>query len=239
MNSDLPKVAHEVAGAPMVRWVIDACARGGCGRIILVVGHGRGLIEQFASEASAPQATVETAVQEQQHGTGHAVQCAQGALAGFDGPVVVLAGDGPLIRGETIAALVRRHVEADAAATLATAVIDDPSGYGRIVRDDQGAFTGIVEEKEAAPEQRAIREINPSVYCFDAQRLFAALERVERSERSGEYYLTDVPGLLLAEGAVVQAVDVLPAEEALSVNTPEQLRDVDETLRRRLAAVES
>lgn len=231
MASDLPKVVHPVADAPMVAWVARACREAGCARIILVVGHRQELVREiFRDDAS-----IEFAVQDEQLGTGHAVQCAEDALTGFVGDVIVLAGDGPLVRPESLRALVEHHRGANAAATLATAVIDGPKGYGRILRDSNGAFTGVVEEKEATDAQRAIHEINPSVYCFRSGDLFRALGKVKRSETSGEYYLTDVPALLSDEGERIDAVNSLQPDEALSINTPEQLQDVDRILRSRLS----
>ena len=163
---------------------------------------------------------------------------ANGLFDGFEGDVLTLCGDGPLVRVETLDLLMMRHVETGAAASLATAKLKDPSGYGRIVRDGEGRFAGIVEEKNATAEQRAIREVNPSYYCFRGPALFDALGRVKRDEVSGEYYLTDVPGLLLSEGRRVEVVDSVPPEDVLSINTPEQLAEVDRVLRHRLGALE-
>ncbi|MFG0244057.1 MAG: NTP transferase domain-containing protein [Phycisphaerales bacterium JB054] len=234
MRSDLPKVVHEVAGRPMVCHVVDACFRAGCSRVIAVVGYEqqrvRDALRGFGDR-------VRFAVQAEQLGTGHAVQCAAGALEGLDGdtPVLVLAGDGPLIRTETLDALLELHRRAGASATLATSVIDDPTGYGRIVRDGEGRLVGIVEQKNATPEQLAIREVNPSYYCFGLASMQSALARVERNEASGEYYITDVPAILMEAGERVEVIDAVPPEDVLSINTPEQLAEVDRILRDRLA----
>lgn len=235
MNSDLPKVAHPVAGRPMVLWVADACAEAGCERIVVVVGHQQHVVREIFEAWPEDAPPVEFAVQQPQHGTGHAVQCAEPALHGFAGDVLVLAGDGPLIRAATLDRLVGAHRAAHAAASLATARIADPTGYGRIVRDARGRFAAIVEHKNCTPEQLAIHEVNPSYYCFDVARLFHALARVQRDERSGEYFLTDVPALLLADGATVEVLDAVPAEDVLSINTPAQLAEVDGILRARIS----
>jgi bifunctional UDP-N-acetylglucosamine pyrophosphorylase/glucosamine-1-phosphate N-acetyltransferase len=238
MLSDLPKVVHEAGGLPMVCWVVRACAGAGCGRVVVVVGYERERVRAAVERdaASLDDVPVEFAVQHEQLGTGHAVQCARPALEGFKGDILVLCGDGPLVRAETLEGLVEAHRSAGAAATLATAKIADPSGYGRIVRDARGAFAGIVEEKHATPAQKKISEVNPSHYCFTADALWRALARVGRNEKSGEFYLTDAPALLMGGGERVQAVALASAEEALSVNTPEQLAAADRILRARQVA---
>jgi bifunctional UDP-N-acetylglucosamine pyrophosphorylase/glucosamine-1-phosphate N-acetyltransferase len=237
MQSDLPKVCHDVGGRPMVCAVVDACLEAGCSKVVAVVGYKQELVrEALASFGDA----VEFAVQEEQLGTGHAVVCARGAYeqvlaSGEAHDAFVLAGDGPLIRAETLRALLGRHREAGAAAALATSVIEDPAGYGRIVRDDAGAFLRIVEQKNATDAELAIREVNPSYYCFSVAHLFSALERVERNEVSGEYYITDVPELLLEAGERVEVIDAVPPEDILSINTLEHLAEVDAIYRARMA----
>jgi len=238
MGSDLPKVAHEVAGAPMVSWVARACREAGCVRSIVVVGHRQEVVRRIFDEAEASMGEIEFVVQEDQRGTGHAVGCAAASLSEFAGDVIVLAGDGPLVRPKALVDLVERHRRERASATLATVVVDDPAGYGRILRDSEGRFTGVVEDKNATPQERKIHEVNPSVYCFRAVDLFATLDRVPRNEASGEYYLTDVPALLKAQSKRIDAVNSLRPDEALSVNTLDQLKQVDQMLRSRLATAE-
>ncbi len=242
MQSDLPKVLHPIGGRPMVHAVVDACRAAGCRRIILVVGYMQDLVrDAFAGTTGAMSAAgVEFAVQDQQLGTGHAVQCCGPALRSASAQpgqaVFVLAGDGPLIRPHTLRVLLDRHRSSGAASTLATSIIADPTGYGRIVRDGSGRFTGIVEHKQCMPAQLAIREVNPSYYCFDAHALFATLPALRRNEPSGEYYITDVPALQLARGQRVEVIDAVPPEDVLSINTPEQLAEVDAIYRRRAVA---
>lgn len=230
MRSELPKVCHEVGGRAMVCAVVDACLEAGCERIVVVVGYRQELVR----EALAGYDAVTLVEQPERLGTGHAVGMAAPAFA--DDPerdVFVLCGDGPLIRARTLGTMLERHRATGAASTLATSVIEDPSGYGRIVRDAEGRFRGIVEHKNATGSQRAIREVNPSYYCFRAGDLFRALAGVERDDRSGEYYVTDVPGLLLAEGARVEVIEAVPPEDVLSINTPEDLERVDRLFRAR------
>ncbi len=238
MASDLPKVAHEVAGRPMVAWVIEACAAAGCSRIVVVVGYKREVVEAACAGADAGQASVEFVLQDEQLGTGHAVLCCketfESECTAPGNEVVVLAGDGPLIRTETLEQLLAEHRASGAKATMATSVIDDPTGYGRIVRDEAGRFQAIVEQKNLDDSQLGIREVNPSYYCFDTRALFDALERVERNPVSGEYYVTDVPALLLGAGEGVGVIEAVPPEDVLSINTLEQLSEVDRVLRERL-----
>lgn len=228
MESDLPKVVHPVGGRAMVCAVVEACLAAECGRIIVVVGYKQELVREALSGVA-----VEYAVQAEQHGTGHAVMCAEALLRGHAGDIFVLAGDGPLIRSRTLRTLLARHRSSGAAASIATSVIDDPTGYGRIVRDASGLFQAIVEHKVATPEQRRIREVNPSYYCFRAPALFDALRRVERNPVSGEYYLTDTLELLLKDGRGVEVVEAVPPEDVLSINTPAELAKVDAIFRAR------
>ena len=240
MKGDLPKVVHPVGGRPMICAVVDACRAVGCDPIVAVVGYRQGLVR----EALADSPGVRFAVQEQQFGTGHAVLSAEASLAALppETDVLVLCGDGPLIRPATLRELLARHREAGATATLATSIIDDPTGYGRIVRESAergGRFVGIVEHKNATSDQRRIREVNPSYYCFRLGDLLAALRRVERNPLSGEYYLTDTLSLLLADGRRVEVVPSVPPEDVLSINTPEDLAVVDRLYRARPASAGS
>lgn len=241
MRSDLPKVVHPVGGRPMVCCVVDACREAGCKHIVLVVGYKQEVVRDLiAGQGAAWASGLEFAVQEQQLGTGHAVRSAEGHFAADlkhpanrARPTFVLAGDGPLIRGATLKALLDRHHSTHAAATLATSIIDDPTGYGRIVRTKDGRLDRIVEHKECTPEQLAIREVNPSYYCFELGGLFDTLAKVKRNEASGEYYITDVPTMLLSTGRRVEVIDAVPPEDVLSINTPEQLAEVDAIYRAR------
>ncbi|MGP1272322.1 MAG: NTP transferase domain-containing protein [Phycisphaerales bacterium] len=234
MASDLPKVCHPVAGRPMVSWVVDACLSVGCDRVVAVVGYKQDLVREALAEFGT---RVAFAVQDEQRGTGHAVRCALPALDDEPEatPVFVLCGDGPLIRTETLEAILRRHGASDAAATLATALLEDPSGYGRIVRDDAGGFLRIVEQKNASPAELAVREVNPSYYCFRLDAMRWGLGRIAANELTGEEYITDLPELLRLAGRSVSVIEAVPAEDVLSINTPEHLAEVDRVLRARLA----
>jgi len=232
MKSDLPKVLHEVAGKPMVWWVVQACKEAGADLCVVVVGYKGELVR----EALAGEEGVAFVEQTEQLGTAHAAQMAEPVFEGRPvGDIFVLAGDGPLIRGKTLARLLEVHRRTDAAATLATSVIEDPTGYGRIVRAADGGFSAIVEQKDATDEQRAIKEVNPSYYCFRGDALFKSIDQVGSDNSQGEYYITDCPGLLKKQGQTVTVVDAVPPEDVLSINTLEQLAEVDRILQQRLA----
>jgi len=237
MGSDLPKVIHAAAGRPLVRWVLDALAAAGVHDRIVVVGHRADLVE--AALAGVP--GVSFVVQREQRGTGDAVRAAAGIVArrvavlpqDVSLPVVIVCGDSPMLRPDSVTGLLEAFRRRRAACLLGTAVTDDPTGLGRIVRDEAGRFRRIVEEKDATAAERAIREVNMSTYVFEARALLEALERLDTTNASGEYYLTDCPGFLLQAGRTVDAVACLDPSETLSVNTPEQLAAVAAALGRR------
>ncbi|MCE9618701.1 MAG: NTP transferase domain-containing protein [Planctomycetes bacterium] len=232
MNSDLPKVMHPVAGQPMVKWVVRSAREAGAKEIVLVVGHRAEVVEAAFSHDNPPCHFV---TQSPQLGTGHAVDQARSVFEkGLLGEhVLVLCGDGPLIRGETLEKLWQRHRSEGAAASLATSILKDATGYGRIERDAAGKFRRIVEEKDATAEQKKILEVNPSYYLFNTKELFAALKSVTNANASGEYYITDVFELLLKRGLHIAVMNAVPVEEVLSINTPAQLAEVDGILRGR------
>lgn len=215
----------------MLHWVIDAVRSAGAGPIIVVVGHGADLVKaSFESDHD----DIRFVLQESQLGTGHAVLVCKDALGDFAGDAFILAGDGPLIRAETLKTLLEHHGTTNALATLATSILEDPTGYGRIVRNEQDRFLAIVEDRNATDEQRGIREVYPSYACFNVPDLINRLEALEPDSVSGEYYLTTVPGQLQQETDRVEIVTAVPAEDVLSINTPDQLAAVDSVLQRRI-----
>jgi bifunctional UDP-N-acetylglucosamine pyrophosphorylase/glucosamine-1-phosphate N-acetyltransferase len=230
MGGDLPKVLHEVAGKPMLHWVAQACREAGATPLIVVIGYRSDLVR----EAMAGQDDIVFIEQTEQHGTGHAVEVCREVLSDLDGDTFVLAGDGPLIRAHTLCEMVERHTASHASATLATAVLDDAAGYGRIVRDELDRFESIVEHKNASEAQLAIHEVYPSYAIFDVIDLLDMLETLPRDAVSGEYYLTEVPAMLRSEGKKVELVPGVPAEDILSINTPTQLAEVHSILQNRL-----
>ena len=227
MKSALPKVAHPVLGVPMVRLVVAAAREAGIERVVAVVGHRADIVEAILEGETC-------VLQEQQLGTGHAVMSATDALADLSGSLVVLAGDTPLITSETIRTLVERREEADAAASVLTMRVEDPTGYGRIVRDDDGAVAGIVEQADLGPDQLGIDEVNTSTYCFDAEALLSRVGELSSDNAQEEFYLTDMVGRFHEEGLGVVGVLTDDPEEAMGVNSRVQLAEASRVLQARV-----
>ena len=230
MKSKLPKVLHPVCGRPMVEHVLQAVKEAGCERAVVVIGQGAQEVQAALGDAA------EYALQPEPLGTGHAVMQAEPLLAGEDGVALVVCGDTPLITAHTIEAMFALHRESGAAATVLTALVDDPAGYGRVVRGAAGDVERIVEDKDCGPEERAIREINAGAYCFDTRRLFAALKRLTADNAQGEYYLTDVIGILRGEGETVAACRTPDPDEIEGVNDRAALARAEKLMRRRILA---
>ncbi|MBS3974485.1 MAG: bifunctional UDP-N-acetylglucosamine diphosphorylase/glucosamine-1-phosphate N-acetyltransferase GlmU [Actinobacteria bacterium] len=226
MRSDLPKVAHAVLGVPMVQLVIDAAREAGCDCVV-VTGHKAEIVEPLLDDVACVR-------QECQLGTAHAVVCAREAVSGVSDSLVILSGDTPLVRPETIRSLVECRRRESAEAVLLTARMEDPTGYGRIVRSDAGEVVGIVEHKDASADQLAIDEVNTGIYCFDAKVLFEHLDRVGTDNAQGEFYLTDVISLIVAEGLSVVAIESDEPEETMGVNSRVQLAEATAVLQSRI-----
>lgn len=227
MNSDVPKVLLEVCGRPMIEYVLDAARTAGAGRIVVVVGYQAEQVERVL----AGQKDVAFALQAEQLGTGHAVMTCETQLADHNGPVLILSGDMPLVRAASLEKLLEEQRRTQAACVIGTAETDANEGLGRIVRDADGEFVRIVEQKDATPQERAIREINTGCYVFDGPLLFAALSRLRPDNQQAEYYLTDCPAILKSDGRRVIAAPIFDAVEALGVNTPQQLAEVEGRMR--------
>ncbi len=210
----------------MIQYVLDALAKGGVRRTIVVVGYRAELVRAALEGRNG----IDFALQAEQLGTGHAVMACEGLLAGYDGPVLVVTGDSPMMRAESITALLAEFDRSPAACVLGTAHKEDPTGLGRVIRDAQGNFTAIVEEKDATDRQLRIKEVNMSYYVFNCRDMFEALRYVRADNSQGEYYLTDCPGVLVDQGKEVRALDVLDPCESLGVNTEEELAVVEEAM---------
>jgi bifunctional UDP-N-acetylglucosamine pyrophosphorylase/glucosamine-1-phosphate N-acetyltransferase len=230
MKSKRSKVLHEVCGKPMLDFVLQACFGAGCSRILAVVGHGKDeVIAQFGGDER-----ITFVEQTEQLGTGHAARMCEPHLRDHGGDVFILAGDGPLITAGVLRTLLKAHRDDRAAASMATAVLDEPFGYGRVIRDDAGEFVEIVEQADGTPEQLAIREVFPSIYCVRTTELLFALSQLKNENKKREYYLTDVYGILRAAGKTVTAVQAVAAEEVLAINNREQLAQVDAVMQDRI-----
>jgi bifunctional UDP-N-acetylglucosamine pyrophosphorylase/glucosamine-1-phosphate N-acetyltransferase len=236
MHSAIPKVLHPLAGRPLVEHAVRAAAGLAPEHLVVVIGHGRDAVQaHLQTVATALGREVRAAVQAQQHGTGHAVCAALGVLpAGLSGTVLVSYGDVPLLDTSTLAGLISEHHRAGHAATVMSAMVEDPTGYGRVLRDGSGAVTGIVEHRDATAAQRTICEINSGVFAFDARVLRDALGRLRPANNQGELYLTDVLGLVRAGGLAVGAHPCADPWMVAGVNDRVQLAAVGAECNRRL-----
>jgi UDP-N-acetylglucosamine diphosphorylase/glucosamine-1-phosphate N-acetyltransferase len=228
MKSDLPKVLCPVVDRAMIHFVLDALEKAGIRRHIVVVGYEADAVRKELKTRG----NIDFVLQSQQLGTGHAVQMCRPVLQDQQGPTIVVAGDSPLIQASSLKKLLAHFHKTKPALLLGTLKKDDPTGLGRIVRDASGAFTGIVEHKDATPEQLLINEVNMSTYLFNTPDLLQALNLLSNNNAQSEYYLTDTASLLRQSGRPVEALAVLEQCEALSINDPEQLKLVDEEMRK-------
>jgi bifunctional UDP-N-acetylglucosamine pyrophosphorylase/glucosamine-1-phosphate N-acetyltransferase len=237
MRSSTPKPLHRLCGRPMVLHVLDALADLDLDRVVVVVGHGAEHVTATITEGASAQMTVEFVEQPQQRGTGDAVTCALSSMTALDAgeeDVIVVPGDTPLLRPRTMSKLLEHHRSHDLAATLVTAELEDPTGYGRILRSGGDRVIGVVEQVDATAEQRDIGEVNTSIYCFRRSLLAPALRRLSPSNAQGEYYLTDVIGVLSDLGHRMEALVLDDPTEASGVNDRAQLATAEAELRRRI-----
>jgi bifunctional UDP-N-acetylglucosamine pyrophosphorylase/glucosamine-1-phosphate N-acetyltransferase len=228
MKSKLYKVLHPVCGKPMVQHVVEQIGKLNIEEIVTIIGHGAEMVKSELGEGSA------YSLQEEQLGTAHAVMQAQPMLEGKTGVTLVVCGDTPLIRAETMEALLAHHEESKAKATILTASVDNPAGYGRVVRNESGFVEKIVEHKDATEAEREINEINTGTYCFDNIALFAALKNVSNNNVQGEYYLPDVIEILKKQGEAVTAFKTADFEETLGVNDRIALAEAERIMRHRI-----
>lgn len=212
MKSKLYKVLHPVCGKPMVEHVVDEALKLSLTKLVTIVGHGAEEVKKQLGDKS------EYALQAEQLGTAHAVKQAQPFLADEKGVTIVICGDTPLLTAETMEAMLKEHTQKEAKATILTAVAEDPTGYGRIIRGESGAVQKIVEHKDASEEERLVTEINTGTYCFDNEALFRAIDQVSNNNVQGEYYLPDVIEILKNEGETVAAYQTGNFQETLGVN---------------------
>ncbi len=223
MKSSLPKVAHLLAGKPLVEWVVTTAEHFKSEKIVVVVGYKKDVVIDCLSEFE----NIIFIEQKEQLGTGHAVYVTRDNFKDFDGTIIILPGDVPLLKEKTLENLIKIHEEKQAVATVLTVDLDDPTGYGRIVRNDEGYVEKIVEHKDASEEIRKIKEINSGIFCFDAQELFSVLPKIGQDNSQKEMYLTDALELLNKEGKLIAAVKIDDPIEVAGINSKEQLQELE------------
>jgi len=229
-SPDKPKVMFEINSRPMIDYVVELAFRVNADLVVPIVGHHREQVINFLGN-KFPGKDIKYAVQAEQLGTGHAVIQTSELLKDFDGEILILSGDVPLLKFETVEELINEHFSAGNDATLLTTVFENSYGYGRIVRDSEGNFTGIVEEKDATEEQKQIKEINPAIYIVNSKVLFDALSKISPENNQKEYYLTDIFRFIPKEktGTVVTNDEL----EVTGVNSIEQLKEMEDSLNSR------
>lgn len=228
MHSKYPKVLHKVGGKPMLQHVIDAADICGADKKVIIVGHEAEMVETMVGS----QGTI--ALQAEQLGTGHAVMQTADALNKFNGTALILCGDTPLLNGEELKKFCEAHKKSGAAATVLTAIMDDPFGYGRIIRDINGNVEGIVEQKDATEAQKSIKEINTGIYCIECPQLFEALSTLTNNNAQGEYYLTDVLQKLRSAGQKIGGISTADSDMVMGINSRRQLAVAESVMRQRI-----
>jgi len=223
-NPDIPKVMHTLGGMPLVEHVVRLADSCGASPIAVIVGHKKEIVIEHLESLRM---NIRIAVQEEQLGTGHAVLQAKSALEDFDGDVMILSGDVPLTKRETLASMLETHRNSGAVVTVLTTVLPDPTGYGRVLRDAEGNVIRIVEHKDATEEERAVREINSGIYIFNKNALFEALANVTNDNAQGEYYLPDVFSMFAQQGKKMSPFVSDSFDEIRGVNTAEQLQELE------------
>lgn len=228
MKSKMPKVLHKVCGKPLSKWVIDASKAAGADKVCAVVGHKAETVKEVLGDVC------EFALQAEQKGTGHAVMQAIDVIKNSKGEVVILNGDTPLITAETINKAIEYHKNNGNQATVITAILDDATGYGRIVRDNDGSVLKIVEQKDASEEEKKINEVNSGMYVFDAQVLVYALDKITPNNAQGEYYLTDTLEILLSAGKKIGGYTISDNDEIRGINDRVQLNEAEKIMQKRI-----
>ncbi|MGB2697101.1 MAG: NTP transferase domain-containing protein [Candidatus Zixiibacteriota bacterium] len=225
MKSDIPKVLHTVGGRPIMEYVINTVKSLGIKKVVVVVGHKGEMVADFLKPYQ-----IDLVWQKELLGTGHALAQTKSVLSGFRGTILVLCGDVPFLSTQTIKELIQTYRRTDASATVLTAVLEYPQGYGRVIRSPDDFVEKIVEDKDATPEERREKEINTGTFCFDSGLIFSVLDQVKRGNQQGEYYLTDVVKIMRKNNRKVSAFKASNFKETMGINSLEQLQQMERLL---------
>lgn len=228
MKSDLPKVLHKILNKPMIEYVLDTLSFFLSARIIVVVGYQADKVTKILKDRN-----VEIVIQKEQLGTGHAVAQTSKLLSDFEGDILVLCGDTPLLKSNTLERLICIHKQSNATITILTATLSDPTGYGRIITDSSNYVCEIIEEKDTNQFQKGINLVNTGTYCFKSKKLFSALQKITNDNKQGEFYLTDVVRILKEEGEKIVALEAIDPIEVMGINTQDDLRKAEEIILKR------
>lgn len=225
MKSNLAKVLHKICNKPMIEYVLDTLSFFLSSRIIVVVGHQADEVGKLLKDRK-----VEIVIQKELLGTGHAVAQTEKVLSDFEGDILIVCGDTPLLKSNTLQRLCQIHQQSEATITILTTTLNDPTGYGRILTDASGRICKIIEDKDANQEEKEIKLVNTGTYCFKSKKLFAALKKITNDNKQKEFYLTDVVGLLKKEGEKIVALESPDPIEVMGINTQEELQKAEKII---------
>ncbi len=225
MKSNLAKVLHKICDKPMIEYVLDTLSFFLSAKIIVVVGHQAEEVTRLLKDRK-----VEIVLQKEQLGTGHAVAQTEKVLSDFEGDILVLCGDTPLLKMDTLERLIQTHQQSQATITILIATLNDPTGYGRIVTDSSGKVCKIIEEKDATQQEKAINLVNTGTYCFKSEKLFATLKKMTTNNKQREFYLTDVVGILKEKGEKIVALETSNSIEVMGINTQDDIKRVEKVI---------
>ncbi|MEW6096902.1 MAG: sugar phosphate nucleotidyltransferase [bacterium] len=225
MKSNLAKVLHKICNKPMIEYVLDTLSFFSSVRVVVVVGHQAEEVTNLLKDRK-----VEIVLQKEQLGTGHAVAQTEKVLSDFEGDILVVCGDTPLLKSNTLEKLIQAHQESHATITILTATLNDPTGYGRIVTDSSGNVCKIIEEKDATQLEKTINLVNTGTYCFKSKNLFATLKKITNDNKQGEFYLTDVVRILKEEGEKIVDIEASDPIEVMGINTQDDMRQAEKII---------
>lgn len=225
MKSDLPKVLHEINGKPLVQYVVESANMAGSSKNYIIVGYKKELVIEKISDSNS-----KFVVQEEQFGTGHAVMMAEEQLKNYDGAVIILSGDVPMITSKTVKNIVAFYYKSGYDAVVATVELENPGTYGRVLKNSDGSFVAIREARDATERELQVKEINTGIYCFNCKKLFEALKEIKPANNQKEYYLTDTIEILISKGCKTGVFKMENQVEAVGVNTIDELKELENTI---------